>query len=522
MSTPADILDRIESLHREEEHQQIISLILALPPEARDYRLTCLLARAYINLDEPENWEEALSLLLSVEEEGRGEPQWHFRVGGALCRLCRKAEAEARFEAGYALLPPDSPELADWRQRCQQTLDYCQQELDIRAAREAYGDSLDLDKATAFLRDGVLLGQMPVPSQRQGDTIFVPQWQVRIFPRVSQVTRQGAVTDLWLEAPQWGQTLYECSVGMGQSPSQALTMAGATFIFTFVQGLARMEAREEPRFLTTAFAGREHRWELYPSDIAGMGFAPRPEGQVYWDALGEEITKRLGNQKLCYVKIYGAKVNGQVTGECRIDDIKSDELSRKVAELVEKWEAGPSQFASQKQFFFLRQAEETTLPYPYRGSEGRKKMQEAVVKAARMFYACRDEADLDAFVPRAAEAIGDPTLAAECITFLPELCAAEAYPQLAAAETVQLDLEGLPPETVYKNQLADYYAIRAAFFQALREGALGEEGNGIYRRLVGYSATASVVAQLKKKGSKLEGGRLAPLLFRLGRDFEIR
>ena len=514
------MLQQIEALHQEDDHQAIVDLIQAVPPGERDYQLTCLLARAYINLDDPQGWETALALLQSVAAEGKEDPDWWFRTGGVLCRLLRKAEAEKLFETGYAMLPPDSPELAGWRQRCQLALLYCQQELDRQSARERYNDSLDTKKARDFVTYGVLLGQFPVPSQMEGDTIYIPQWQARVIPQVEQITRQGAVLDLWLEAPQLGKTLFECSVGMGQSPSQALAMAGAGFLFTFAQGLARMEERLEPRELTTTFAGKTHRWEMYPSDIAGMGSAPAPEGQVYWDLLQEDIAKRLGNQKLCYVKIYGAKVNGEVTGECRVDDVKSEELSRKVARLVEQWDV--PQFASQKQFFFIRQAEETTLPDPYLGTEGRKKLREAAVKAARLFQSCRTEEDYDTFVPRLAAEIGDVTLAAECQAFLPEICAAQAFPQLEGAESVELDREGLPQLTVYKNQLADYHPLGEALMAAFREGEFGKETDGIYRKLVGYSATYQVVQQMQEKGSKLEGCRLASMIYRMGADFEVR
>lgn len=511
---------QIETLHDADQHQQIIDLIRSIPEGERDYTLTGLLARAYINLEDPQNWETALDLLLSVEEEGKTDAKWHFSIGAVYCRLLRKEEAEERFRVGFSLLPPDSPELEGRRKSCQVALEWCQQMLDRQAAAQRYGDSLDPQKAQDYLIYGVLLGNLPVPSRAEGNTIFLPQWQARIFPQVEQIQQQAAVVNLWMEAPQWGKTLFECSVGMGPSPSRALAMSGFIFLSTFIQGLARMEERVQPREIITSFAGKEHRWELYPSDIAGSGSAPAPEGQPYWDALGEDIIKRLGNQKLCYVKIYGAKVNGEVTGECRIDDVKSEELSRKMAQMVEQWDV--PQFGSHKQFFFLRQMEETTLDYPYLGQEGREKLRSAVVKAAKLFHRCRTEEDYDSYTSRLAEEIGDPILAAECFSFLPEICAADAFPQLEQAETVELLREGLSKEVVYKNQLADYFPMAEEFFRALREGAFGEEVDDIYREYVGYSATYSVVQQMRKKGSKLEHCRLSALLYRVGADFEIR
>ena len=508
------LYQQIEAWHKADEHQQIIQRVLSIPREEWDYRLTCLLARAYVNTQEPENWDTALSLLLSVEEEGRADPEWYFRTGGVLCRLLRREEAQARFQEGFALLPPDSEARPDWERRCTQVLAFCQQELDRKAAWERYGDSLDL-----YL-NGLLHGGLQDEDRVEGNAILLPRQGIRILPQVEQISQRGAVVNLWLEAPQWGKRLFECSVGMGSSPSQALGLSASSFIFSFLEGVMRMEDRVEPRELETLFDGKTHRWELYPSNIVGLGSAPQPEGQVWWELLGEDIQRRLGNQRVCYVKIYGAKVDGQVTGECRVDDIKSEELSAKVAQAVERWPAG--QFASQKQFFFIRQQEETILPYPYEGAEGERRLRGALGEAVRMFMACRTEEDYDQYSQRLGERIGDETLADECLTFLPELCAANAFPQLQAAETVEICREGRPPETVYKNQLADYYPLWTLLLQLFQEEELGADPDAIYREYVGYSSTCNVVRQMEQQGSRLEDCRLASLLCQMGSGFQLR
>lgn len=514
------LYQQIEAWHKADEHQQIIQRVLSIPREEWDYRLTCLLARAYVNTQEPENWDTALSLLLSAEEEGRADPEWYFRTGGVLCRLLRKEEAQARFQEGFALLPPDSEARPDWERRCTQVLAFCQQELDRKAAWERYGDSLDPEKALDFYLNGLLHGGLQDEDRVEGNAILLPRQGVRILPQVEQISQRGAVVNLWLEAPQWGKRLFECSVGMGSSPSQALGLSASSFIFSFLEGVMRMEDRVEPRELETLFDGKAHRWELYPSNIVGLGSAPQPEGQVWWELLGEDIQRRLGNQRVCYVKIYGAKVDGQVTGECRVDDIKSEELSAKVAQAVERWPAG--QFASQKQFFFIRQQEETILPYPYEGAEGERRLRSALGEAVRMFMACRTEEDYDQYSQRLGERIGDETLADECLTFLPELCAANAFPQLQAAETVEICREGRPPETVYKNQLADYYPLWTLLLQLFQEEELGADPDAIYREYVGYSSTCNVVRQMEQQGSRLEDYRLASLLCQMGSGFQLR
>lgn len=514
------IFAQIEQWHEAGENEAIIDAILAIPREQWDYRLTSFLARAYVNLPNDEHLEDALQLLLSLEEEGREDHLWHIRMGGVCARLLRRQEAEEHFRRGMSLLAPGTEKYREQEEQCRRILLLCDNELSRKAAWERYQDSLETEKALDLVLNGLFHGALPVEDRVEGNTIFLPEWGVRIRPEVEQITRQGAVLDLWLEAPQWGKELFECSMGMGSSPGSALAMSVESFLYTFMEGIERMERREEPRELETCFAGRIHRWELYPSNIVGLGNAPQPEGQVWWDALGDDIKLRLGNQRICYVKIYGAKVGGEVTGECRIDDIKSEELSAKVAALVEKWPDG--KFASQKQFFFLRQSEETILPNPYEGSEGQARLRAAAVEAGRLFHACRTEEDFDRYTQRLTERIGDRTLAEECLTFLPEICAANAFPQLQAAEDVEIDRGDGAPQRVYKNQLADFYPLWTVFFQALRDGDLGEESDDIYRKFVGYSSTYHVICQIDQQGSRLEDCRLTALLCQVGEEFEIR
>lgn len=400
------------------------------------------------------------------------------------------------------------------------------EELDELTRRYGDGNTLDPDKAREYLLHVGLRGLCGTPETVEGDHLLLPEWNAVLTPSVDQLTQQGAVLSFRLYAPQWGKELYECCAGMGSDTKTALGISTGSFAFSFMQGLARMEGREECRPLASSFAGREHRWRVYLSDIVGMGKLLRPkrtDPAVYWEALKDDIVKRLGNQKLCYVKIYGAKVGDDVTGECRIDDIKSDELSAKVAQLVERWEV--EGFASQKQFFFIRQEESTLLPSPYDGPEGQAALKDKVVRAARMFHESQSQERFDTLPQRLAEALGDPTLAEECLTFLPEICAENAYQdEVAFAESLQLlpSGESALAQIVYKNQLADFYPMWKALFDAFDEGAFGEETNDVYRELISYSATFSSIAKAKEKNPSLKGGRLAALLCQVSGEFEIR
>ena len=88
-------LDKISSWHESENHGEIINELSKIPETERGYELTCLLARAYNNTDD---YEKALDLLLSVEEEGNYDLMWHFRIGYAYYYLDMLEKAEKAFE----------------------------------------------------------------------------------------------------------------------------------------------------------------------------------------------------------------------------------------------------------------------------------------------------------------------------------------------------------------------------------------------------------------------------------------
>ena len=522
-----NLLDRLEEWHQAEEFPRIIDAIEAIPVQERGYELTGLLARAYENegeADETEPYERAIALLESIRAEGADDPNWHFRMGYALYWLNREEEAISYFRKVLSLIPDDPESQAFWAD-CRELLIACHNEMEKKEIVSRYeADPLDAYNALDFLLRVSLHGGLETEDSVEGDHLWCPAWQMILTPEIEQLTEQSAVLHFHLSAPQWGQELFECSVGMGGEPKQALGMAVGSFLFSLMRGIASMENGEDPYIrLETSFAGRPHRWRVYFSHIVGMGNSPEVDGpHIYWDALQQELVKRLGNQKLCYVKVYAAKSYGSVTGECRINDIKSEELSALVAEMAEKWDVDG--FASHKMFFFIRQEEETIVPYPYWGNKGRAALKSKVKRAAELFHACENQEQYEALPGRLEQELGDATLAAECYSFLPEICAENAFDQITYPETAEIQVGNGPSVTIWKNQLADYWPLHAALFELFEEGAFGDSANQIYQEYIGVSATYSVIQKMmdREKDSKLEDVKMITVRYQEDACFEIR
>lgn len=103
-----DLIEQLETWHEEDEFEEIVDAITEIPEEERDYELISHLGRALNNL---ERYEEAVEQFLLIEEEGREDALWHYRIGLAYYYLKRYEDARRAFEHADRLEPDDEDTL---------------------------------------------------------------------------------------------------------------------------------------------------------------------------------------------------------------------------------------------------------------------------------------------------------------------------------------------------------------------------------------------------------------------------
>ena len=363
---------------------------------------------------------------------------------------------------------------------------------------------------------------LTVSCEKQDNCIVIPEWHMTIAPAIEQLDDRIAVINFHLFCPEWDEPLFECCATCSKDADTAIGMAVGSFLFCFMQGVSAMQQGDDPERVESSFAGYDHRWKLFKSNNVGMG---ESTGETrFWDMLRDHIIKRLGNQKLCYVKVFASKAVGkndvQVTGEVRINDIPSPELGKQIEQTASEWNV--EQFSSQKQFFFLKQDLDTTVADRYSSAKGRTEIAEKMKVALEMFNACETEEQHNAMYVTLAERLNDVTLADELLSFLPEIAAENAFSQMQFSEQIKISVGGAEPVECYKSQLSDYYPIQKTLFALFSSGVFGNETDNIYRKLIGCSSIYNCVRQLEEKGGRLEDCRLTSLLFNTSKDFVIR
>lgn len=385
-------------------------------------------------------------------------------------------------------------------------------------------DFSNTDEIREFLLQESIPDGLCLKTERRGNSLYIPSLDTTITPGVHQPQGMTIGIDFHLYSNIWDKQIYEyCGAGAKELRT-AVSMASSMFLFCFMNGYKRICNNDAQLSLTTEFAGKRHNWNVVLSDITSLGQKERDNvdsASLYWEPLKEGIIRRLGNQRLVYVKVYAAKFPEETIGEVRFDDVEIPELSSIVKSMAEQWEE--TQFSSDKQFFFIAQDPDTVIPSAYDGKEGFQKMRSLVVEYLKLFEGATTQDLYDRLYDDAAFLLGDPTLAAECFSFLPEIAATHALGnKISVSDKIEIAFADGSVQEVYVSQLTDYPKLDTCLGDIIRHGDFGEETNNLWKDLVGCSSICSVLNKAMNSGSKMENLRLTNMIYNVGDGFEIR
>lgn len=382
-----------------------------------------------------------------------------------------------------------------------------------------------MDEILEYVLEKALPTGLTYSAERRENSLYLPEIDVTITPRVAQVEGNNVGLEFYVRLGKYDRTLYEWCTGWGNDAIMSAASATASFCFAFMFALRKMYSDTDPEFFETEFAGKRHQWKIYRGEAIMMGDpgeGKHPDAACYWNLLKEEIKKRLGNQRMVYVKIFGANYMDEIIGECRIDDVAVPELGRMVADLVRQCPA-ENPF-TEKQFFFIEQDVSTVIPSPYDGPEGMAKLEKIVTEYLKLFRQATTDELYSRLPEDAARITGDPTLASECVYFLPEICAIHVIGekfqgQFEIKDCVVFNMQD-GPHNVCVSQLMDYDRLDQCICGILQKRLFGDQTMDLYYELLGCSSLTKLIDEVLKKD--IRDTKPITVYYNMGEGFELR
>lgn len=354
---------------------------------------------------------------------------------------------------------------------------------------------MDEDKLELLSRLSELLDE---ENRVEGNGVYLPNEEIYIVPEVGDLNDHGGriVLSVYFYIYLAGreEPLFECSTAVGQDKHQAISQALAGFMLSAMCAVRHLAAGEYKYEVTGNFADRKRSFHVCESCVVCMGEAVTGDFDCF-DVIGSELAAHMGGQKIYWVKTYIAKQSdGKITGECRINDMVSRELSGMLSKAAEEFELNGN-FYSRKQFFVFVLDEKDYIPYPHTKEE----IEGFVVQAVKLFEQCGTQEQYEHYVDRLAELTGDGLLAVELHSFLPEMCAENQFTEASYSEQITL-MKGEERIPVYKQQFTPYYWIQNRLIDGFVKGEFAFD---TYKSYIGVSSIYNVLCQAEENGSRM-------------------
>lgn len=342
------------------------------------------------------------------------------------------------------------------------------------------------------------------------DIIYIEDIKLTIEAHVPKVNEGFLQVVFVLNNDKFSEPFVESVAGIGKTVDHAIQQAVASFSFSALCGITNALRDEEGIDIETAFYDKTKKFKLYKSCKSAQGEKISVDSVDYWDMLGEEIKKRLGNKKVYWIKIYAAKTENSVSCECRINGLININITKIINQLAEKWEI-KNPLYSEKQFLILIQDESTYVPYKFTKEQVNKFIDEALV-----FYGkCDTNEKYTNLINEIYNITQDMNLTNEIYCFLPEIFCELVCHEVSFKDEFTL-LQGEKKTTIFNEQLTSYNWIYDNIGKKFGNNQLTQEQ---IRNIVTCSASFNAINDALNQDSKMEDLCMTTLDYNFWKDY---
>ena len=357
-----------------------------------------------------------------------------------------------------------------------------------------------------------VLNQVIQDSEIQEGNLFIKPLNLSIEVHIPHIKTNYIQAIFVMKHSRFDEAIIESVAGIGKDLDTAIEQAAANFSFSVLCGITMALKDESGKQIELQFMGNVHHYKLYQTNLMAQGKSKNGHQINYWELLGSEILKRLGNRKMQYIKIYIGKTSESVQCECRINGIIHQDLNLILKEAARNWRV-KGELYSEKQIFVFMQDEKTYIPVEFTFDEVAGYTQQAL----DLFKKCYSQEDYNQIYDKCYALCKDITLAYSLFVFIPEICCENCIKEITPSSQIILIKEEEKIE-LYKSQVLYYGWIEQQVTQMVSRGRFSE---GELMHILQCSSIFKAINQAIINGSQLENLVMSPSTFLVDKEYKI-
>ncbi len=380
---------------------------------------------------------------------------------------------------------------------------------DVQTNKEDVESNVNLTNDQKVIR---VLKNVIKDSEIKNENLYIKDIDLTIEAQVSQINKGFIQVIFVLKHKIFDEDLLECVAGVGSNINAAIEHAVSSFSLSSLCGTINALNNENGHKLNVKYYDKINEFTLYKSCLTAQGRGVEGKKIDYWELLGEEIKKRLGNKRVYYIKIYASKTGNSINCECRINGIVNISISKIINERIKEWKIQDVLY-SEKQIFILIQGDNTYVPYNFTKTH----VSNIIMKALDLYKECDSLEKYNNLYTQIFNFCVDNSLTTELFCFIPEIFCEFIFPEVKYSDQIIL-LKGNEKIKLFKEQLMSYNLIYDIVERTIKSGYYQ---NSEIMNIVFKSSLFNAINKALNNGSKMESLCMTSLAFNVRTDYRV-
>lgn len=298
------------------------------------------------------------------------------------------------------------------------------------------------------------------------------------------------------------ENIFESLTGIGHSKEDKIEQLVSNFSFSSLCAITKALRDEEGEMIDITYYDRVNKFKLFKSCLSTQGDQQGYEVKDYWDMIGSEISKRIGNKKIYYIKIYASKSQSSIICECRINGIVNKEITSLLNDNASMWNTNDILY-SEKQCFVLIHDNATYKPYKYSKQELKIITERAIIDYGK----CDTYEKHRDYNEELYKSTKDLSLACELYLFIPEIVCELICHDATFVDSVVI-FKNNSQITMYKEQITSYNTILECVYEMINTAKPDQKQ---IKHILLCSSSYKVIYNALQQGGKMNDFKMKPL-----------